>query len=146
MTKNYFLTPQQMGKKKTKMREYYKKNREKILAKLRTPEAREKGRLKKMEYYRKDPERYKAAMKKWRDTRGIFVRRYKSYGDKRCLFCGILLASRFADGKGRTKIYKYCYSCQKNPKVRTQRCTLLTRRWRQKKMGLPQEPIAFPQE
>ena len=71
---------------------------------------------------------------RWR-THRRYLRRSKTLQDARCPFCEVSLASRSVSMKHR----RFCQDCKKDPIVRRYMRNFYMRRWRQKKLGLPQE-------
>ena len=76
---------------------------------------------------------------RWRLSRR-FLRKAKTIGDKRCMFCDSHLVMEF-------KRTKYCASCKKDPHVKAYLRNIYTRRWREKKKnGIATELIILSKQ
>ena len=76
---------------------------------------------------------------RWRLSRR-FLRKAKTIGDKRCMFCSSLLSLEL-------KCTKYCMSCKKDPHVKAYLRNIYTRRWREKKKnGIATELIILSKQ
>lgn len=73
-------------------------------------------------------------------------RRQEKYMNKPCMFCGVSLGSKLAgvtevfSGK---KVTKYCIPCREDPEIKKYLATTSTRRMKQKRQGLPLEPVSL---
>lgn len=104
---------------------------------MSTPEEREYNKIWHRNYRKNNRDRVNETNRKsWHKTKK-YRRRAKTIGDRICMFCEIKLSSETV-GMKRTK---YCQNCKENPKVKAYLRNLYIRRWRQKKLGLPQEPV-----
>lgn len=111
-------------------RAWYQKNLEKV---------REYNRKWHREWKKKNPERSKELNRLSYMRTRRHVRRAEWMGDRRCVFCEIMMKSRTVKLRQR----RYCDSCKNDPKCKSYLRNLYMRRYRQKKNGEPVEEITL---
>ena len=102
-------------------------------------ESKEEAKIRMRKYRKEYPEVVREIDKRSYHKVKKYKRRAKYLGNRRCEFCKRKLSAKIC----RMGQKKYCDLCLWNSSVNRYLQNLYVRRWRQKKKGLPQEPILF---
>lgn len=104
---------------------------------MSTQKEREYQRIWHKKYRENNRDRVNAAGRKSWHNKKKFMRRAKTIGDRKCMFCEIRLAS----GTVEMRCRKYCQNCKTDLRVQAYLRNIYMRRHNQKNRGLPQEPV-----